>query len=89
MVEADKIDSVLTAYASEFDKNDLSVSYETTIAKGLTGALLRKFVASTCGIVRWKPATEREQKLIDAAISDIQTSILTWRERDPAAFNFI
>ena len=89
MVEADKIDAVLTAYASEFDKNDLSVSYETTIAKGLTGALLRKFIASTCGIVRWKPATEREQKLIDAAISDIQTSILAWRERDPAALNFI
>jgi Phosphotransferase enzyme family len=87
MVGVDKINAILTAYASEFDKNDLGVSYETTVAAGLTGALFRKFITSTCGIARWNPASDREQKLIEAAISGVQTSILAWRERDPIGFS--
>jgi thiamine kinase-like enzyme len=87
MVEAGQVDAILNAYASEFDKNVLGVSYETTVAAGLTGALLRKFITSTCGIARWKPDSERKQKLIEAAISGVQTAILAWRERDPAGFN--
>jgi Phosphotransferase enzyme family len=88
MVRTDNVDAILTAYAAEFDKNDLGASYETTIAKGLTGALLRRFITSTCGIARWNPASQREQKLIEAALTSVQVSILAWRERDPEGFNF-
>ncbi len=89
MVGSDKVDAVLTAYASQFDDNALGISFEANVAVGLTGALLRKFIASTCGIARWNPASEREQKLIDSSISAIQTSVLAWRERDPAGFEFM
>lgn len=56
---------------------------DRALERQLGGALLRKFVTTTCGVARWQPASEREQRMIELGLRRIVRAIERWRQTDP------
>jgi hypothetical protein len=72
--------AVFDLYLAELRGAGVEVS-ERKMARGVAGALLRKFVACTCGLAGWNPATPREERVLDSAIERAQDALLEGMER--------
>lgn len=54
--------------------------------RGISGAMLRRFLAWTLGVVRWKTASAREERIRDEYLARGQAALIAWREHDPEGF---
>jgi hypothetical protein len=71
--------SVFDVYLKELLGRGVKIG-ERALISGVTGAMLRKFVACTYGLAGWYPASPREERVLHDAIARVQAALLAWRE---------
>jgi hypothetical protein len=72
--------AALHAYASLVRARGAAIPEGATLHRHLDGALLRFFYRSTCGVVRWKPGTERERRMREEGVDRAIAAVAEWRE---------
>ncbi len=84
MVPLELVDSAVDAYLNEFELQSPGALNIETFEHQLGCALLRKFVARTCGIARWQPTEPRALEIIESGLRHTAEFVefLTGTERD-------
>ncbi|MFQ5608037.1 MAG: phosphotransferase family protein [Candidatus Zixiibacteriota bacterium] len=79
---------ILECYLSEFEARSSIRLDDTSVRHELGGVVLRRFATWTCGVVRWKPKTPRETRMIDLSVKRALEATRFWRDHDPELFSF-
>ncbi len=81
-------DATLHAYLDVMRERGDATIDAVTLTSQLGGALLRRFMRTTCGIAAWAPEDGRMQHILDTELERTTTAISFWAERDPGLFRF-
>jgi len=85
---AQNMDPVLAAYLAALELHSGVGQDEAAWRRQLGGALLRRFISWTLGLVRWEPTAEREKAMIENAFGRVMAAAHAWNARDPDLFRF-
>ncbi|MEM8535150.1 MAG: phosphotransferase [Chloroflexota bacterium] len=88
MIHIKDSNHILQIYLDTFDQCGKPLE-RSIVHHQLGGAILRKFVASTCGMARWQPALPREEATIHTTIQRATQAVEYWYEQDPGLFAFL
>jgi hypothetical protein len=86
MAPMTRVDWLIGVYVGEIHRRGIADSDESSLRQQLGGALLRKFIAATCGVARWEPHSEREQEIIETGLERMVRAIEIWERQDPELF---
>jgi thiamine kinase-like enzyme len=86
MTPIDKIEQTLAIYLDGLLQHGATEIDERSLRSQLGGALLLKVITATCGVARWQPSSEREQKMIEVGLLRIALMIEHWKREDPGLF---
>jgi thiamine kinase-like enzyme len=81
-------DATFTAYLEELHERGAATIDAATLTSQLGGALLRRFMRTTCGIAAWKPDPGRMERILDTELARTIEAVAFWETRDPALFRF-
>lgn len=81
-------ESLLDAYLGGLRRRGVTGCDEISLRHQLGGGLLRKFIASTCGVARWQPVSAREMAVIEVGLERIIPAVSDWRQHDPDLLRF-
>lgn len=83
-----EFDATLRVYLDVLRERGVATIDATTLKSQLGGALLRRFMRTTCGIAAWAPEDGRMQRILDTELARTTAAISFWAERDPGLFRF-
>lgn len=86
MAPLGELDHLLSLYLSALARRGVADPDERAFRSQLGGALLRMVVRCTCGIAAWRPASEREERIIDSTLARVSRAVEHWRRIDEELF---
>jgi hypothetical protein len=89
MIPLKLFDTTLNAYRGEFNRVSTRPTTMRALESQLSGAFLRQFSASTCGMARWQPTLPRAIKIIDENLRKTNEVVEFWQTRHPKLFSFL
>jgi thiamine kinase-like enzyme len=85
MVRPDDQPAILDLYVNRLRMRGVDAS-DREMARGVAGAMLRKFIVCTSGLTAWYPPSPREERVLYNAMARAQEAVLAWKNQRPESF---